>query len=196
MLRNSAASGVLSAAGNHAKAMIRQAQIAFDGLARVRHWATLICVALNSFAVAAQSSLASPLGTDFQSWNELDVFTRFDSNLDVTWIARVRLSEELPNPGHFVLGTDWNFRVGKYLVLTPSYYYGRYHSESGALGSRQLPILAVMPTISHEKWIVSDRNRIGCRFDTLAAEPTWFYRNRPRFDYRIGKSADARSVFA
>ena len=57
------------------------------------------------------------MGADLRSWDELDVLTRLLPNLDVTWITRVRLSEELPNPAHFVLGTDWNFSVGKNLVL-------------------------------------------------------------------------------
>jgi hypothetical protein len=173
----------------------RQAQITGKGLAWVRIWATLLCVAASAVATAGQAMPASPLGTDFQSWDELDAFTRLGTNLDVTWIARVRLSEELPNPAHFVLGTDWNFRTGKYLVLTPSCYFGRYHTASGAAGYRQMPIFAFTPTFSRERWTVADRNRIGIRFDTLAAAPTWFYRNRPRVDYRIGKSKDAGSVF-
>jgi hypothetical protein len=84
-------------------------------------------------AVAAQSSPTSPLGTDFQNWDELDVLTRVASKLDVTWITRVRLSEELPNPAHFVLGTDWNMSAGKYLVVTPSFYFGRYRTTSGVV---------------------------------------------------------------
>jgi hypothetical protein len=147
-------------------------------------------------AVSAQSSGAPALGTDLQSWDELDVLTRVDSRLDVTWIARVRLSEELPNPAHVVLGTDWNFSCGKYLVVTPSFYFGRYHTASDTVGHRLMPIFAITPELSGERWTLSDRSRVGMRFDTLASGPSWFYRNRPRFDYRVGKSGAAASVFA
>ena len=108
-----------------------------------------------------QATPTRALGTDFQSWDELNVFTRIRRNLDITWIARLRFSEELPNPAHLVFGTDWNFSLGKHLVFTPSYYYGTYHTESGATGHRQVSIFAVMPTLSRGNWTVSDRNRFG-----------------------------------
>jgi len=100
------------------------------------------------FSIAAQTGRTTPQGTDFQSWNEVDALTRLYPKLDVTWIARVRLSDELPNPAHLVFGTDWNFSLGKNLVLTPSYYYGTYHTASGATGHRNLPIFAVTPVES------------------------------------------------
>jgi len=143
----------------------------------------------------AQATPTRALGTDFQSWDQLNVFTRIRRNLDITWIARLRFSEELPNPAHLVFGTDWNFSLGKHLVFTPSYYYGTYHTESGATGHRQVPIFAVTPTLSRGNWTVSDRNRFGGRVDTIAAEPSWFYRNRPRVDYRLGNSRIVSSVF-
>lgn len=124
------------------------------------------------------------------------MLTRLLPDLDVTWIARVRLSEELPNPAHVVLGTDWNFSVGKHLVLTPSYYYGTYRPAPDKVGHRQIPMFAITPIFHHGRWTVSDRNRIGGRFDTLAAEPSWFYRNRPRIDYRIGRERYVASLFA
>jgi hypothetical protein len=108
----------------------------------------LLCIAAISVPSAGQTAPANLMGTDFQSWDELDAFTRLTPKLDVTWIARVRLSEELPNPAHLVFGTDWNFSVSKYLVLTPSYYYGTYHTATGTIGHRQVPIFAVTPTFT------------------------------------------------
>lgn len=136
------------------------------------------------------------MGTDLQSWDELDVLTRLLPDLDVTWIARVRLSEELPNPAHYVFGTDWNFSVGKNLVLTPSYYYGTYRPAADKVGHRQILMFAATPIFRRARWTVSDRNRVGGRFDTLAAQPSWFYRNRPRVDYRIGGERYISSLFA
>src|SRR5215472_18617489 len=84
----------------------------------------LFCV-IGRLAVAAQTSPAAPAKpSDFQSWDEVDFLTRLRPSLDVTWITRVRFSEELPNPAHYVFGTDWNFSAGKHLILTPSFYYG------------------------------------------------------------------------
>jgi hypothetical protein len=147
-------------------------------------------------ALAAQAQSAASLRrTDFQSWDEVDVMTRLTSNLDVTWIARIRLSADLPNPAHYVFGTDWNFSVAKDLALTPTYYYGTYRTASGLVGHRHVPMVAVTPIFSRGRWTVSDRNRFGGRFDSIAG-PSWFYRNRPLVDYRIGPSHWATSVFA
>ena len=161
-----------------------------------------ICAVLASvltlmpLALAAQTQTATSFkGTDFQSWDELDAITRLTSHLDVTWIARVRLSADLPNPQHYVFGTDWNLGVRKDLMLTPSYYYGTYRNATGDVGHRHVPMLAVTPLFSRGRWTVSDRNRFGGRFDSISG-PSWFYRNRPLVDYRIGPSHWATSVFA
>jgi hypothetical protein len=146
--------------------------------------------------VAAQAPpLPSAKATDFQSWDEVDFLTRLHTNLDVTWITRARLSEQLPNPAHYVFGTDWNFSVSKYLILTPSFYYGTFRMPSGATARRKVPILAVTPTCSRGNWDVSDRNRFGGRFNANAPGPSWFYRNRPLVDYRFDNSRFVSSLF-
>jgi len=157
----------------------------------------ILIASLISIPAPAQlsSSTSAAAGTDLQSWDELDLLTRLGSRLDVTWIARMRFSEKLPNPAHAVLGTDWNFSVARHWSFTPSFYSGRYRTSTGQVGYRQVPMLAVMPTFSGEKWTVSDRNRFGGRFDSLASEPSWFYRNRPRVDYRVGGSERRISLF-
>jgi hypothetical protein len=145
---------------------------------------------------AQQIASTSTVGTDFQSWDELDLLTRVNSKLDVTWIARMRFSEEETNPAHAVLGTDWNFKAGKHWELTPSFYSGRYHTATGEVGFRQVPMVAATPILSRTKWTISDRNRLGWRFDSLAQAPSWFYRNRPRFDYQIANAGEGIAVFA
>jgi hypothetical protein len=164
--------------------------------ARMRLWAILFSLAIASAPLAAQTPPTGFRGTDFQSWDELDALTRFSSHLDVTWIARLRLSTNVPNPQHYVFGTDWNFSVGKYLVLTPSYYYGTYRTASGATGHRQVPIFAVTPIYAWGRVTLSDRNRFGGRCDTIAKGPPWFYRNRPSIDYQLGAEQWRTSLFA
>jgi len=161
-----------------------------------------ICAMFLAISPSLPTSLASQTipassfkGTDFQSWDELDVLTRLSSRLDATWIARGRFSADLPNPAHYVFGTDWNFSLGKDLVLTPSYYYGTYRTASEAVGHRHVPIIALMPIFSRGRWTVSDRNRFGGRFDSITG-PSWFYRNRPLVDYRIGPSHWETSILA
>ena len=66
---------------------------------------------------------------------------------------------------------------------------------AGVSGHRQVPIFAITPIFTHGKLTLSDRNRFGGRFDTNAS-PSWFYRNRPAIDYRIGASQGRTSLFA
>jgi hypothetical protein len=80
----------------------------------VKLWAAFFFIAAGLLPISARgATTASP--SDFQSWDELDVLTRLSRRLDVTWIARVRLSEEEPNPAHYLFGTNWNFGVRKNL---------------------------------------------------------------------------------
>lgn len=152
---------------------------------------------LSVFAWSQQTSMeGAPAHTDLQSWDELDVLTRVSSKLDVTWIARSRWSEELANPAHLVLGTDWNFTRSAYWVFTASFYSGRYHTLTGETGYRQVPMLAVTPKLARAKWTLSDRNRFGYRLDSLASGPSWFYRNRPRYDHELGTKDRGLSAFA
>jgi hypothetical protein len=144
-----------------------QSQLAVNGRGSLRIWPALICLAIASLPAAAQGSRGShQTGAELQSWDELDVLTRLLSNLDITWIARVRLSEELPNPARYLFGTDWNFSVGRNLVLTPSFYYRTYRPARGMVGHRVVPMFAIEPILRRGRWTVSDRNRIGGRFDT------------------------------
>jgi hypothetical protein len=178
--------------------MLWQTKSAYGLGERIRLGAMPFCVACISLPLAAQSSPAGLQSTDFQSWDELDALTCLSSHLDVTWIARARLSSELPNPTHYVFGTDWNFSVGKGLVLTPSYYYDTYYdtyrTTSGVSGHRHVPIFAVTSIFIRGRLTLSDRNRLGGRFDTNA-EPSWFYRNRPSIEYRIGVPREGTSLF-
>lgn len=150
-----------------------------------------------SVPLAAQTpSPPSFRGTDFQSWDELDALTRLSSYLDVTWIARGIFSAELTNPAVYVFGTDWNFSIGKNLVITPSYRYFGFHAASGAFGHGQSPLLAVMPIFSRGRLTLSDQNRFAGRFGTHGIGPSWVYRNRPEIDCRIGPSRWETSLFA
>jgi Protein of unknown function (DUF2490) len=156
---------------------------------------TLIYLCFSSIAAFAAEA-PSFQGTDFQSWDELDLLTRLGPSLDVTWIARGRFSAELPNPSNYVFGTDWNFAAGKYLVITPSIYYFAFRMVSGGLGHGESPILAIMPIVSRGRWTLSDRNRFGGRFGTNGIGPSWAYRNRPRVEYRVGPSKWRMSLMA
>ena len=174
--------------------MAGQAGVIVRG-ARLQLCATALCL-VSCLPLSAQTApQQQALATDFQSWDELDFLTRLGDRLDVTWITRVRLSEELPNPAHSVFGTDWNFSAGKYLVLTPSFYYGTFRVASGATQHRKMPVIAISPTLRRGDWTLSDRSRFAERFDTDAQAPSWLYRNRPRVDWRLEDSRVVSSLF-
>jgi hypothetical protein len=155
-----------------------------------------ICVTVLSVRLAAQGPPSPSISdTDLQSWDELDVSTRLTLRLDVTLITRGRFSEKLANRADYVFGTDWNFGIGKHLVLSPSWYYFAFQTSSGELGHGQSPILSVTPMFSRGKLTVSDRSRLCGRFGTNGIGPSWDYRNRPRLDYRVGYLQRGTSVF-
>lgn len=107
---------------------------------------------VTSLPISAQSPLGSSAkATDFQSWNEVDFLTRLSTNLDVTSITRVRLSEQSPNPVHYVFGADWNFSVRKYLILTASFYYGVFRIASGTYRPSQGADLCGYPHVVPRK---------------------------------------------
>jgi hypothetical protein len=88
-------------------AMVRGTRLAIGQTAARWLLLTIVGVAAASLPIASQSASAGSVkGTDFQSWDEVDFLTRFGPSLDVTWIARVSQSEELPNPAHLAFGTD------------------------------------------------------------------------------------------
>jgi len=101
----------------------------------------------------------------------------------------------MKGPGLSVFGTEWNFGVGKHLVITQGYHYFGFRTASGALGQWQDPFLGVTATFSRGRFTVSDRNRFCGRFGTNQIGPSWDYRNRPQIDYRVGPSRWATSVF-
>ncbi len=165
----------------------------------MRCWARAVtaCLFVASATPAKQAPTPAPsLGTDFQSWDELDLLTRLSSHLDVTWIARGRFSSELPNPSNVVFGTDWNFSVSKNILVTPSYYYFTFRTASGSLGHGQSAVLAVTPVFARRRLTLSDRNRFCGRFGTNGIGPSWDYRNRPQIEYGIGPLQWQASLFA
>ena len=163
---------------------------------RLKPISVCLWVVFISVRVGAQTPSSSSLRSmDFQGWDEVDALTRLSPRLDVTWIARGRFSEELPNPANYVFETDWNFRIGNNLVIIPSYDYFRFRTASGALGHGQSPILGVTPRFRRGSWIVSDRNRFCGRFGTNGIGPSWDYRNRPQVEYLIGPEQWETSLF-
>jgi len=154
------------------------------------------CIASISLPLAAQTlPMVSHQDADLQSWDEMDASTRLSHRVDVIWIARGVFSVNLPNPADYLLGTDWNFSLGKNLVITPSYHYFGFRTASGTLGHGQSPILGITPVFSRGSFTVSDRNRFCGRFGTNGIGPSWDYRNRPQIEYRVGPSRWGTSLF-
>jgi hypothetical protein len=56
-------------------------------------------------------------------------------------------------------------------------------------------MFSITPIFKRGGWSFSDRNRAGFRFDSLAAAPEWFYRNRPRAEYHLRNGRYVASLF-
>ena len=162
-----------------------------------RRSAMILVFAFMSMHVDGQS-VQNQLGpvSDTQSWDEVDVFTRLEPKLDVTWIARSRLSEQLSNPVITGFESDWRIEMMKNLAVTPSFEYFLFRSNAGQLEHGEDPILELTPSWAHQRISLSDRNRFCGRFGTDGIGPSWDYRNRARIDYRLGPSRWNVSAFA
>ncbi|HEY6331832.1 MAG TPA: DUF2490 domain-containing protein, partial [Blastocatellia bacterium] len=175
----------------------------------VMHWRTsarfelcfvAVFVCVSAFAAtpcAAQSSRPALLrGADFQNWDEFDVSTRVNEIFDITWVGQGRLSSELVNPARFKVGADFNIRVWKYLLITPSYYHFGFRSATDRFGHGNAPILALTPIYEIGRFTISDRNRFIGEIDKTGSDSFWVYGNRPKVDYRIGPARWKTSLFA
>jgi hypothetical protein len=143
----------------------------------------LASIALMMVPVVAGAGNPAP-AADIQSWNELDVSTRINPWLDMTWSSQMRFSTRQENPATYSNGLDLNFRVGDHLILTPSYYLIASRTAAGPWTHSRVSILAATPSYTWGRWTVSDRNRVA----HVVGQGTdfWLFQNRPRLDYAIG----------
>jgi Protein of unknown function (DUF2490) len=125
--------------------------------------------------LAAQTSIKWPR-TDFQAWTELELSHRLKPYADLSANNSFRWSEDA---GHLVyrrVGADVNFKLSKFLTLTPGYAF--YYTDSTRIGFSHENRLTFAATVggSVRRWKISDRNRVERRF--TSSGDSWRYRNR------------------
>jgi len=163
-------------------------------------WATslfilIACLAQAEVTVQASSLTSPSTRVDFQEWNELDVSAKLAERIDLTWVSRERIGDDLKNPSTFYsTGVDVNFAASKHLTLTPSFYYVDRLTAAGQRQFTRAPILAVTLADTWDRWTLSDRSRLVGALSNGGAD-FWVFQNRPRIDYRFRSDPGAASVF-
>lgn len=154
--------------------------------------AGLFCAVLLMTTTAISHGQSGEIA-DFQSWDELDVSARLARDVDLCWVSQGRFSAEFSNPATYLSGVDVKVAAGRFLEITPSYYFLRFISASDRRGHFQVPMLTATARRNWERWVVADRNRFLGAIGT--GNDFWIYLNRPRVDYRIGPATKGASLF-
>jgi Protein of unknown function (DUF2490) len=140
-------------------------------------------------AVAALAvPLAARAGTgvpDTQLWTELDVTGPVATNTTITGIAKVRVSESLPNPTLTALEADLNHKVGDWWLSIGYRHDATPERPEETVDGRQVKITQTVKLFGSRAWRFG-RNTLALRLrldDTLNASSNP-YRARVRLEYR------------
>lgn len=142
------------------------------------------CVAVAACAapLAAWAGSGEP---DTQLWTEVDVTGPLTTNTTITGVARVRLSESLPNPTLLSPGVDLNYKAGEWTVSAGYRYDATAEREPETVGGKSVKISQVVLLMGSRAWRFG-RNTLAIRLrldDTIDASSNP-YRGRIRLEYR------------
>jgi hypothetical protein len=155
----------------------------------------IACLVQAEATAQASNVTSSSTRTDFQDWNELDVSAKLAEEIDLTWVSRERIGDNLKQPStYYSTGVDVNIAVSNHLTLTPSYYYFDRLTAAENRQTGQVPILAATLADIWGRWKISDRGRLAGVLVNGSAH-YWVLQNRPRVDYRLGSEPEGASVF-
>ena len=142
--------------------------------------------------VAALAAVLTPIrgwaGTgvpDTQLWTELDVTAPLATDFTITGIARMRLSESLPNPALASPGADLNYQAGVWTVSAGYRYDITAQREPETVDGKSVEIKQVALLMGKRSWRFG-RNTLAVRLrldDTITASSNP-YRARVRLEYR------------
>jgi hypothetical protein len=142
--------------------------------------------------VLAPAACALPLaawaGTgapDTQLWTEVDVTGPLTTNTTITGVARVRLSESLPNPVLASPGVDLNYKAGEWTLSAGYRYDATAQREPETIGGKSVKISQVALLMGKRAWRFG-RNTLALRlrFDDTINASSNPYRVRFRGEYR------------
>ena len=137
---------------------------------------------------ACAAPLAVWAGTgvpDTQLWTELDVTGPLTTNTTITGVARVRLSESLPNPTLASPGVDLNYEAGEWTVSAGYRYDATAQREPETVDGKSVKIRQVALLMGKRGWRFG-RNTLALRlrFDDIISASSNPYRARVRLEYR------------
>lgn len=139
-------------------------------------------------ACACTAALPTWAGTgepDTQLWTELDVTGPLSTNITITGVARLRLSESLPNPTLASPGMDLNYKAGQWTVSAGYRYDASAAHEPETVGGKTAKISQVALLMGKRAWRFG-RNTLAVRlrFDDTTNASSNPYRARIRLEYR------------
>jgi hypothetical protein len=143
---------------------------------------TAIAAATLAVPLAAQAGTGVP---DTQLWTELDVTGPVATDTTITGIAKVRVSESLPNPTLTALEADLNHRVGEWWLSIGYRYDVTPERPEEVVGGKNVKITQTVKLFGSRAWRFG-RNTLALRLrldDTLDASSNP-YRARIRLEYR------------
>jgi len=145
---------------------------------------------LQGYIAACACAAALPVwaGTgapDTQLWTELDVTGPLATNTTITGVARLRLSESLPNPTLASPGVDLNYEAGAWTISAGYRYDATAEREPETVGGKTITVKQVALLMGKRAWRFG-RNTLAVRLrldDTINASSNP-YRARVRLEYR------------
>ncbi|HEY1874753.1 MAG TPA: DUF2490 domain-containing protein [Steroidobacteraceae bacterium] len=152
--------------------------------ARSRKSPAIRCLAI----AACTAPLAAWAGTgepDTQLWTELDVTGPLATNTTITGIAKLRVSESLPNPTLTSLEADLNHKVGDWWLSVGYRHEVTPDRPEETVDGKEVKITQILKLFASRAWRF-ERNTLALRLrldDTLnASSNPW--RARIRLEYR------------
>jgi len=145
-------------------------------------------ILLRTASVALIAPLSAWGGTgapDTQLWTELDVTAPLATDITITGIARLRLSESLANPALASPGVDLNYKAGAWTLSAGYRYDAVAEREPETIDRKSVKITQTALLMGRRAWRFG-RNTLAMRLrldDTLNASSNP-YRARIRLEYR------------
>jgi hypothetical protein len=122
---------------------------------------------------------------DTQLWTEVDVTGPLTTNTTITGVARLRLSESLPNPTLASPGVDFNYKAGEWTLSAGYRYDATAEREPETVGGKTITIKQVALLMGKRGWRFG-RNTLAVRLrlDNTITASSNPYRARIRLEYR------------
>lgn len=145
-------------------------------------WLLMVVLWLAALPVFAQTT--APPREDQQFWNETQFIKSLTKNKDLIVIGVLRIGRDWQRPVDERIGTGVAFKLNKYLMLQPTYFYVDQQPYAGFRIREHRLILNATGKASLGGLTFTDRNLLERRVRHTTRDFT-VYRNRLQVDYPI-----------